>query len=211
MGEFMRLVRDTVFLLGLMLGASLALAVPCRAQERPGGDSVARADRESRTDPARDPDAPVPRAGSASLTAAANNPLAPIPQVQFRFLSGKGFEHPVGAANTLQIQPMIPIRPIGFLPPQLVRITIPGDVVTSNSQDVSGLGNTQIVDIFAFEKDWGAWGIGPAFVLPSATTARLQPQWQLGVAAMVVYTGAKNWVLGAPHARTSLPRLAVAR
>ena len=78
-----------------------------------------------------------------------------------------------------------------------MRITIPGDVVTSNGQDVSGLGNTQIVSIFGFKADWGGWGIGPAFVLPSATTQRLQPQWQLGLAALTVYTGAKNGLLGA--------------
>jgi hypothetical protein len=89
--------------------------------------------------------------------------------------------------------PRLKAFPIG----QIIRPSIP--IVTSTGPDrKSGLGDISVLDVFLPERfSWGAVGIGPVLVFPSATYDRLgQGKWQVGPAAALIYEAIPHLQLG---------------
>jgi hypothetical protein len=139
------------------------------------------------------------------LTTDSNDPTAILAQLKIEEDYTADEYGTEAAPNTIQIQPVIPIRPFSLMPlQQLVRptfkvITIPyGSGPSTNTQ----FDDTQFFDLFVSRwpdvRTTGLrWGIGPYFVFPTATTRNAgKGAWQAGPAGAVVYRGIPGLLLG---------------
>ena len=197
----------------LMIFLLVPVGVQAEAQ-----DEARRADSTSQ---ATDRKVPAPEAAedqpAASETAAAgqapvsatdlanqvNNPAAPVTYIQFRNILVPDIAGTTGVTNSLQMQPVLPIGPFDSLPlVQLMKITMPLYVVVPGTEDqpagASGVGDLQLFDLVTFKESWGRWGLGPAFVFPTASADALGAgKWQLGPSVVVMFTGIENLTAGA--------------
>jgi len=140
-----------------------------------------------------------------NLTTDANDPTAILAQLKIEE-DYTPYEFGTQAEpNTIQIQPVIPIKPFSVMPlQQVVRptfkvITIPnGGGPSTNTQ----FDDTEFFDLFVSR--WPEpratglrWGIGPYFVFPTATTKSAgKGAWQIGPAGAVTYRGIPGLLLG---------------
>jgi hypothetical protein len=138
----------------------------------------------------------------AGLAAQATNPVAPL--VQFRVQNYFIFENigtPDPYANQFDIQPIIPIPKMGFIPRAIFRPTIP--VVTTpdvpgGPSGTTGLGDIPYVYLFVLDQKWGVLGAGPAGAFPTATDVRVgAKKWTLGPSVFAMYTAIPHIQIGA--------------
>ena len=95
-----------------------------------------------------------------------------------------------GYANVFDVQAVIPIPKMGFLPRAIFRPTLP--VVTTPDGD-TGLGDLAWLYIFAFDHDWGTLGVGPAGAFPTATNDKFGANvWTLGPAVVGIFKNIPN-------------------
>jgi hypothetical protein len=132
-----------------------------------------------------------------ALANQANDPTAPLTLIEFAEGASTrvpGFDSP---GNLFQIQPVTPIFPSKIFPfEQLLKLTIPFPT-TPNPGSETGLGDISFFDLASIKQSWGRWGVGPAFVFPSATDTGLgQGKWQAGPALAVIYTGNHSLTAG---------------
>jgi hypothetical protein len=140
-----------------------------------------------------------------TLTTNANDPTAILAQLKIEEDYTPDEYGTQAEPNTIQIQPVIPVRPFSLMPlQQLLRptfkvITIPyGSGPSTNTQ----FDDTQFFDLF--DSRWPdpestgiRWGIGPYFVFPTATTrAAGKGAWQIGPAGATTYRGVPGLLLG---------------
>ena len=135
--------------------------------------------------------------GSRALASQVNDPTSPVTLFQFRNVTAPrvpGYDSP---ANVLQLEPVFPIFPSRLLPfEQLVKMTLPIPT-TPNPGSQTGLGDFSLFDVATFRQSWGKWGLGPALVFPTATSAALgQDKWQAGPAVAAIYTGMEGLTAG---------------
>jgi hypothetical protein len=124
-----------------------------------------------------------------SLQAQAADPTAPLVQLSTMNDLAVSSRGGTGVAYQFLLQPVIPLPPYKRFPVgQIIRPTIPV-IVTPGPDRVSGLGDITLFDIFLPRRfAWGALGVGPVFVFPSATDDRLgQGKWQVGPAGAFIY------------------------
>jgi hypothetical protein len=136
-------------------------------------------------------------AGGDDLSSQSNNPSAPLKQLQFQNWYNPAYFRTQDEGNLFLIRPILPTDPHGWFPATIFRPTIP---VVSSPTGRSGLGDLNFVwAIFPFPKSQHLRvGVGPTFTLPTATSSLLgQGKWQLGPAAIVIYTGIQHFVIGA--------------
>ena len=138
-------------------------------------------------------------ANTGELAKAVQNPIADLTSVLFQ----ENLDYDIGpydrARSTLNVQPVIPVR----LTPELMLITrtiVPivyqpdvGNMVGGSS----GLGDVNPAFFFSpVEHGPLSWGLGPAFILPTATQhATGMGKWSLGVTATGVLQPGK-WTIG---------------
>ncbi len=133
-----------------------------------------------------------------------NNPAAPVTLIQFRNILAPNIAGADGLANSLQMQPVLPIGPFKSFPwVQLMKITmplyraVPGSV-NSKQPGVGGVGDLQLFDLITVKQSWGRWGFGPALVFPAASANALGAgKYQIGPSVALIYTGVKNLPVGA--------------
>lgn len=136
-------------------------------------------------------------AGGEDLSSQSNNPSAPLKQVQFQAWYNPAYLRTQGEGNLALIRPVLPSDAHGSFPSTISRPTIP---VVSSPNGRSGLGDLNFVSVvFPFPKSQHfRAGVGLTFTLPTATSSVLgQGKWQLGPAAIVIYTGIQHFVIGA--------------
>jgi hypothetical protein len=139
------------------------------------------------------------------LTTNANDPTAILAQLKIED-DYTPYEYGTQAEpNTIQIQPVIPIRPFSLIPvQQLIRPTFKVNTIAYGEGPAT---NTQFADTEfwdLFVSRWPdpmttglRWGIGPYFVFPTATTrAAGSGTWQAGPAAAFTYRGIPGLLLG---------------
>jgi hypothetical protein len=135
-----------------------------------------------------------------------NNPAAPVTLIQFRDILIPGIPGTDGVSNGLQMQPVLPIGPFqSFQHAQLIKITLPLHLTVPGYDNGSthiggdaGFGDIQLFDLLSIKQSWGRWGVGAAFVFPTATDSLLgSGKWQAGPAMALIYTGVKNLTAGA--------------
>jgi hypothetical protein len=143
-------------------------------------------------------------ADERGLQEKATDPTAILTQFQFQNVFTPSSYDAKGYANKTIVQPVLPFS-TGWdaFPHHVIRPTYP---VSSHIADpdgpvneTSGQGDLVLFDLLlAKRKKWGTWGFGPVAIFPTASDARLgQGKYQLGPAAVVLYSGIKNWQLGA--------------
>jgi len=159
---------------------------------------------------------PVARSGAnvsaQELANQVNNPAAPLTYIQIRDVLLPSVSGTNGAINMLQLQPVLPIGPFhSFRYVQLVKISTPLALTTPGlappincigcgmgTTGVTGTGDTQVSDLVTVKASWGRWGVGPIFILPTASETQLGAgKWQAGPAFALIYTGTKNLTAGA--------------
>jgi len=134
------------------------------------------------------------------LVKAAQNPIANLISVPFQSNWNFGVGPENGTQYILNVQPVIPI-PLGmdwlvvarWIAPVVVQPEL-GPGIGS----VSGLGDMN-PSFFLVPKNTGeiTWGIGPTFILPTATSDFTgQGKWSAGPTGVIVWT-ADKWVVGA--------------
>jgi len=135
-----------------------------------------------------------------SLAEAAQNPIANLISVPFQNNTSFGVGPWDRTQNIMNFQPVIPfdlnqdwlvvsrtILPVIYQPP-----------LTVESANRFGFGdlNPQFFFVPKNNSKW-TWGVGPVFLLPTATSNSLGTgKWGIGPTAVVVYTSAP-WVIGA--------------
>ena len=96
--------------------------------------------------------------------------------IQFRNILAPSITGANGVANSLQMQPVLPIGPFHSFPlVQLVKITMPlyeaiPGTVNLQRLGVTGVGDLQVFDLLTIKQSWGRWGFGPALVFPTASS-----------------------------------------
>jgi hypothetical protein len=139
------------------------------------------------------------------LTTNANDPTAILAQLKIEEDYTPSEYGTQAAPNTIEIQPVIPIRPYSLMPlQQLVRPTFKVNTIPYGSGPST---NTQFAETQFFDllvSRWPdpfttglRWAIGPYFVFPTATSrAAGSGTWQAGPAGAVTYRGIPGQLLG---------------
>jgi hypothetical protein len=120
-----------------------------------------------------------------------NDPNANLTQINVQDLYAPAEFGTNAQPNTLQIRPILAVRPQLFTPlEQLIRPTF--NVVTvprgKGASTTTALGDTQLLDLFVMpwpnsKETLFRWGIGPYFVFPTSTTQFSgHGAWQMGPA-----------------------------
>ena len=140
-----------------------------------------------------------------SLTTDANDPTAILAQLKIEEDYTPDEYGTQAEPNTIQIQPVIPIRPYSLMPlQQLIRPTFKVNTIAYGSGPATNtqFDDTEFWDLLISrwpdpERTGLRWGIGPYFVFPTATThAAGKGAWQAGPAGAVVYRGIPGLLLG---------------
>jgi len=130
-----------------------------------------------------------------------SNPIASLISVPFQNNTDLGIGQYKGAKNTLNFQPVIPIR----LAPKLnliTRVVLPFITqynVTNEGSYQSGLSDAVASAFFspAVSKNGLTWGVGPVFLIPTATDSMLGTK-KFGIGPTAVILGQiKGWTIGA--------------
>lgn len=136
--------------------------------------------------------------GAGNDASSANDPSAPLTQVQLQNWYHPSYDGISGQGNQFLLRPIVPAGSRGFLPSSLARLEL---TVMSTPDGRTGLGDLQFIDfLFPGYHEGGKlkMGIGPVIVVPSATNRYAgQGQWQVGPAAIVIYTKIPKLILGA--------------
>jgi len=134
------------------------------------------------------------------LAKQAQNPIANMVSLPFQNNTDFNIGPDDDTKNTLNIQPVWPFEITDHM--NLITRTIfpivtkPGGL-TADGESVTGLGDTTFTAFFS-PSDSGplTWGVGPVFLLPTATDDELgMDKWGAG-ASVVALTMPGNWVIG---------------
>lgn len=146
--------------------------------------------------------APAAQAQDADLAKQLTNPIASLISLPFQLNHDSGYGPNDGDKTVLNVQPVIPIS-LNDDWNVISRTIVPlvwQDDVTGDSGSQSGLGDT-LQSFFFSPKEPGPggiiWGVGPVFLLPTATDELLGGEkWGLGPTAVVLKQSG-GWTYGA--------------
>lgn len=141
-------------------------------------------------------DAAAPGPTQTNLVKQANAPISSILQLRALDLWTPAFSGVDGQGNTLTLAVTMPLPQYRLLPfPQLSLLLLPTAVTLPDG--ATGLGDLRFIDIVVLNPGPRViWGVGPAFVFPSATEPTTgQEQWQVGPAAAIAFAP-KRWLVG---------------
>ena len=136
----------------------------------------------------------------------ATNPLAFVTKLQFQ--PNYTFKDNGGDQFVLISRIMQPSKTIGL---PFIKSKDPSKIYTiyrleapigsqtfpNNNGDATGLTDFVFIDVIAFKKSWGIMGIGPAIILPTASSDALgSGKWSAGPVATILYKKKKGWTFG---------------
>ncbi len=134
-----------------------------------------------------------------ALVKASNNPMADMMSLPFQFNYDYGSgPNDDGSKALLNIQPIIPV-PVSDKFIMLTRTIIPINYADANSVGSDKFAMGDIVESIFFGPKSGKviWGVGPAFMLPTATDDIFASEkWSAGPAAIIAYQE-KGWTFAA--------------
>ena len=138
--------------------------------------------------------------GGESLAKAAQNPVANMISVPFQNNFNLGVGPGDKYQNLLNIQPVIPIKlseSWNLITRTIVPVVYQQEGVVPGLDSQFGLGDTTLTAFLSPAKPGKViWGVGPAFLLPTATDDVLGTgKWGVGP-SVVVLTMPGHWVLG---------------
>src|SRR5580704_9176822 len=198
-GEFLKNLLTKILIAACVIGMALALsaAVPLFAQDTPVGLPGTEVATQ---------DTPAAAANSEELRKQSQNPVASLISVPIQ--ENFNFNNQPGGRtqNVLNIQPVIPlsvsknwnlivrwITPIVYQP---IPVQPPTPAVQTTG--VYGLGDMNPTFFLVPKKSKIIWGIGPTFVLPTATNTTYLGQGKLSVGpSFVALVQPGPWTIGA--------------
>ena len=136
---------------------------------------------------------------TADLAKKAQNPIANMISLPFQNNINTGIGPDDETQNILNIQPVWPVSlndNWNVITRTIVPVISQPDILTGDGR-VNGLGDINFTAFFSpAEASALTWGVGPAFVLPTATDDALgTDKWSAG-ASVVFLTMPGNWVVG---------------
>ena len=133
------------------------------------------------------------------LAKAAQNPIANMISLPLQNNTGFKVGPEEGTANTLNIQPVWPVKindDWNLITRTIIPLVSKPPTVSGGDRE-TGLGDISLTGFFSPNDsgDW-IWGAGPIALIPSATNDNLgSDKWGLG-ASLIVLTMPGNWVVG---------------
>jgi hypothetical protein len=172
--------------------AALGLAAACAAPGRGGGATPAAVPRASSSTGAQ---GSSHRAGQ--LARAAQNPVADLTSFPLQSNTNFGFEPDDDTQYVLNLQPVVPFE-LGDGWNLITRTVFP--IVSQpvpGESGVFGLGDTTFTGFFSPRPSGSfVWGVGPVFLVPTATDGKLGAKdWGAG-ASVVALNISGPWVAG---------------
>jgi len=134
------------------------------------------------------------------LAKATQNPIADLISLPFQNNTNFGIGPDDETQNILNIQPVWPVslnEKWNLITRTILPVISQPSVLTGGEGRVNGLGDTTFTGFFA-PKDPGdvTWGVGPVFLIPTATDDALgSDKWGAGVSLVVLVLPGK-WVIG---------------
>lgn len=97
--------------------------------------------------------------------------------------------------NLALVRFLVPFSKLDPLPLNILRLDVP---IVTTPDNTTALGDISGVDVlFVVNKQTFRLGIGPTFTFPTDTYDLAGAgKWELGPAALAIYTGIKGWVIG---------------
>ena len=184
---------------GQSLHLSVALAVLLSASLELGFAAPAKAEQTDAKDQPSDQPAGQDDKNASDLAKAVQNPVADLISVPFQNNTSYNIGTNERAANTLNIQPVIPIHlseRVLLITRTILPITYQPDL-TSTGGGSSGFGDLNPTFFFSPAKPGKLiWGVGPAFILPTATQRSVGTgKWSVGPAAVALIQP-DPWTIG---------------
>jgi hypothetical protein len=188
----MRLIRSLLALVGLLVSSA-----PLMAQDTPVGPEGTQLATDQ---------TPAAATNSDELRKAAQNPIASLISLPFQDNWNFNIQPADRTQNVLNIQPVIPLSvskdwnlivrwivPVVYQPLPVAQLPGP----PNQSTGVYGLGDMNPSFFFSPKKSKVIWGIGPTFVLPTATNTTFLGQGKLSIGPTVVaLIQPAHWMIG---------------
>jgi hypothetical protein len=117
--------------------------------------------------------------GGQSLEQAANDPTASLMSFQLQDSYSPDLYNRDGSFNFVQFRAAIPFELGGYN--NIARLTLP--YVTENGETgETGLSDTTLFNLVAFDRDWGRFGVGAVALLPTGGEGVGAGKWAIGPA-----------------------------
>ena len=134
-----------------------------------------------------------------------DDPTVILTQLKFQDIYTPGNFETSAQTNTAQLQAVVPIVRLPFLPfQQVLRPTfkLQTSATSTGSATVAEFADTEFFDLFISNwpdpKETGfGWAVGPTFVFPTGRVSQAgKHAWQVGPAAAAVYRGVPHLMVG---------------
>jgi len=134
-----------------------------------------------------------------------DDPTVILTQLKFQDIYTPGNFETSAQTNTAQLQAVVPLGPLDFLPfQQVIRPTfkLQTSATSTGSATITEFADMQLFDLFISNwpdpKETGfGWAVGPTFVFPTGTVSGAgKHAWQVGPAAAAAYRGVPHLMVG---------------
>lgn len=117
--------------------------------------------------------------GGQSLEQAANDPTASLMSFQLQDFYSPNLWNTDESSNVVQFRSAVPFTAFGY--DNIARLTLP--FVTKSASGKSGVSDTTIFNLTAFNRDWGRFGVGLVGLIPTGERGLGAGKWAIGPAA----------------------------
>jgi len=134
-----------------------------------------------------------------------DDPTVILTQLKFQDIYTPGNFETSAQTNTAQLQAVVPIGPLSFVPSQQVlrpTFKLQTSATSTGSATITEFADIELFDLFISnwpdpEKTGFGWAVGPTFVFPTGRVSQAgKHAWEAGPAAAAVYRGVPQLMVG---------------